>query len=191
MNHPRPWLRYVPAEDLDDTIIDFDGLDVQNTAGDTLGEVNGVILDADTGHPYYMVVDSKGWFKTKHYLIPIGHVRLDAAGKALTADLTRDRIKKFPGFDLDTFQKWSDADMERFSRETSDACCVDVTVITTEPARGWIASSHYLRPDWWDSNYYRQDRAGAAGVTAGAQWSKRETNQPDQKPSVARDRDKR
>lgn len=168
MDHPRQWLRYVDADDLDDATFDFDGLDVENSAGDKLGDVNGFILDADTGHPYYVVVDSKGWFKTKHYLVPIGHARLDVGRKALVAGLTRDQIKKFPGFDLDTFQKWSNEDMARFSQETTDACCVDVTVVTTEPAAGWNTSSHYLRPDWWDTNYYRPDRAGAAGVTAGA-----------------------
>ncbi|MBI4486853.1 MAG: PRC-barrel domain-containing protein [Acidobacteria bacterium] len=152
MDHPRPWLRYVEASDLDNSAFDFDGLEVENAAGDKLGSVNGFILDADTGRPYYVVVDSKGWFKTKHYLIPVGHARLDADRKVLAADLTRDQIKKFPGFDLGKFEKWTDADIERFSRETADACCVDVVVVSTEPATDWGGSSHYRLPDWWQSN---------------------------------------
>jgi hypothetical protein len=191
MDHPRPWLRYVEAHELDDSTIDFDNMNVENSAGEKLGDVNGFILDATTGHPYYVVVDSKGWFKTKHYLLPIGHARLDPARKALTADLTKDHIKKFPGFDLDKFEKWSDEDMARFSEETADACpvveVVDVTVVTTEPADDWRTQSHYRRPDWWQANYYRPDRAGEKGVTAGAEFTKREATHPDA-PAVVHDK---
>ncbi len=173
MDHPLPWLRYVDAGDLDDATIDFDGLDVENAGGEKLGDVNGFILDADSAQPYYIVVDSKGWFKTKHYLLPVGHAQLDAPRKKLIADLTRDHINKFPGFDLDKFEKWTEEDLLRFTSETSDACCIDVTIVTTEPAAPWHAAQHYQMPSWWDSNYYRPDRAGAKGVTAGAQWSPR------------------
>ncbi len=62
MDHPRPWLRYVEASDLDNSTFDFDGLDVENSSGYKLDDVDGFILDADTGRPYYVVVDSKGWF---------------------------------------------------------------------------------------------------------------------------------
>jgi PRC-barrel domain len=158
MDHPRPWLKYVEAGDLDDSTIDFDNLDVENPAGEKLGKVNGFILDADTGHPYHIVVDSRGWFKSKHYLLPIGHGRLDFARRLLVADLTRDRITRFPGFDLARFEKWSEEDFARFNKETADACCVDVTVVTTEPAEDCSTASHYRRPDWWDSSYYRPDR---------------------------------
>ena len=189
MDHPLPWLRYVSASDLDDSVIDFDGLDVENAKGETLGDVNGFILDADSAQPYYVVVDSKGWFKTKHYLLPVGHAQFDAERKRLVADLTRDHIKKFPGFDLDKFEKWTEDDLVRFSRDTAGACCVDVTVVTTETAAPWQSASHYQMPSWWDSNYYRPDRAGARGVTTGAEWSPRETNAAD-RHAVAHDKPK-
>jgi hypothetical protein len=190
MDHPLPWLRYVSAGDLDDSVIDFDGLDVENAGGESLGDVNGFILDADSAQPYYVVVDSKGWFKTKHYLLPVGHAQLDPEQKRLIADLSRDRIKKFPGFDLDKFEKWTEDDLVRFTSDTADACCVDVTIVTTEPAAPWHAAPHYQMPGWWDSNYYRPDRAGAKGVVAGAQWSPRETTQADRQPAVAHDKSK-
>lgn len=188
MDHPLPWLRYVEAGDLDDSTFDFDGLDVENAAGEKLGDVNGFILDADSGRPYYVVVDSKGWFKTKHYLLPIGHAQIDAARKVLVADLSRDHIKKFPGFDLDKFPKWTEEDLNRFNRETADVCCIDVTVVTTESVGAWHTEPHYALPNWWDSLYYRPDRAGAKGVTAGAEWSPRE--QTDRQPAMARNKSK-
>jgi hypothetical protein len=187
MDHPRPWLRYVHAGDLDDSTFDFDGLSVRNADGDKLGEVNGFILDADSARPYHVVVDSKGWFKTKHYLLPVGHAQLDAAQKVLLTDLSLEHVKKFPGFDLDAFTKWSEEDLDRFTRETADACCVDVTIVTTEPAASWTAAPHYELPNWWDSAYYRPDRAGEKSVTAGAEWSPREASGSDREPSTARD----
>jgi hypothetical protein len=191
MDHPLPWLRYVEAGDLDDSTFDFDGLDVKNAAGEKLGDVNGFILDADSARPYYVVVDSKGWFKTKHYLLPIGHAQLDVQQKALIADLSADRIKQFPGFDLDKFAKWTEDDLNRFTSETADVCCVDVTIVTTEPAAAWHTASHYQLPNWWDSNYYRPDRAGAKGVTAGAEWSPREASQADRQSAMAHDKPRR
>jgi hypothetical protein len=187
MDHPRPWLRYVKAAGLDDSTFDFDGLAVVNGAGEKLGDVNGFILDADSARPYHVVVDAKGWFKTKHYLLPIGHAQLDAARKVLVADLAKDHIRKFPGFDLDTFAKWSDADMDRFNRETAAACCIDVTIVTTDPA-AWRTASHYTMPSWWDSLYERPDRAGAKAVTAGAEWSPRESSETARQPTAAHDK---
>jgi hypothetical protein len=189
MDHPLPWLRYVSAGDLDDSTFDFDGLDVKNAEGESLGDVNGFVLDADSARPYYVVVDSKGWFKTKHYLLPIGHAHLDADRKMLVADLSRNHIKKFPGFDLDKFAKWTPADLDRFSRDTASACCVDVTIVTTTPAAAWHTAPHYDLPSWWDSAAYRPDRAGEKSVTAGAEWSPREASSPGE-PAVAHDKTK-
>ncbi len=51
MDHARPWLRYVEAGDLGDSALDCDGLNVENPSGDKLGDVNGFVLDADSGRP--------------------------------------------------------------------------------------------------------------------------------------------
>src|SRR5215216_3109549 len=123
MDRPRPWLRYVEAADLGDTEIDFDNLPVQNPAGEKLGEVEGFIIDADHGRPYYVVVDAGGWFKSKHYLVPVGHVSFDAARQAFAASLTRERIQGFPGFDLDEFEKLSDDELEQLDLNIASVCC--------------------------------------------------------------------
>ncbi|PWT85012.1 MAG: hypothetical protein C5B57_03810 [Blastocatellia bacterium] len=169
MDKPRSWLRYVEAGDLEDASIHFDGLPVQSASGDKLGKVDGFIIDADSGCPYHVVVDSGGWFRSKHYLVPVGHIRLDTPRRVLLADLTRDRIERFPGFDKDNFEKLTDNDLEEIDSQTASVCC------PTETARNAAGQSwadrwaHYRQPDWWQSNYYRPDRAGARGVTAGAE----------------------
>jgi hypothetical protein len=177
----------VNADDLDDTSVKFGSLKVQNAEGAKLGTVDGFIIDVDTARPYYVVVDSGGWFKSKYYLVPVGHARLGSDRGVMLADLTRDRIKRFPGFDKDEFEKLSDLELEQFAQSTTSACCVtDIVVVSDAPWCEW--HPHYEQPDWWQSNYYRPDRAGSAGVTAGAEIpSKGEPSRRDREPAMAHD----
>ncbi len=152
MDHPRPWLRIVNADDLDDSTVDFSKLAVTTPSGDKLGKVDGFIVDVDSGRPYYIVVDASGWFKTKHFLLPIGHAQLDSESDAVVADVPRDRVKNFPGFDKGEFAKLSEADLARLGDETCQACCVtDVTVSVWE-------QPHYEQPSWWQESYVGRDR---------------------------------
>ena len=187
MDRPRPWLRYVDVGDLDDTSGKFASMKVENAQGEKLGTVGGFVVDVDTARPYYVVVDSGGWFKTKHYLVPVGHARLDEARGVMLADLTRERIERFPGFDKDEFEKLSDRELQQFAQSTASACSVtDIVIVSDVPWSEW--EPQYEEPDWWQSNYYRPERAGSAGVTAGAEMpSKRETTRGDREPEMARD----
>jgi hypothetical protein len=168
MDRPLPWLKYVDADDLDTGDVDFGTFHVENPSGEKLGDVDGFIVHSATGDPHYVVVDSGGWFKSKHYLIPVGHVRLDAGRSLLLAELTRERIDRFPGFYKKEFDKLTDEELERVERETAAICCPDDARGTTSaqwssPDR-WL---HHKKPDWWTSNPSRPDRAGAGAVTSG------------------------
>ena len=92
MDHPRPWLRYVEADDLQSRAGQFelDGMDVDGEDGHKLGKVDGFVVDAATGRPYYVVVDAGGWFTSKLFLLPIGHV---AICLLYTSPSPRDRQK--------------------------------------------------------------------------------------------------
>src|SRR2546428_9516769 len=167
MDRPRPWLRYVNADDLDDTSVKFASMKVENAQGEKLGSVDGFIIDVDTARPYYLVVDSGGWFKSKHFLVPVGYARLDEERVVMLADLTRERIKRYPGFDKDEFAKLSDQELEQFAQSTAAACSVtEIVIVSDVPWSEW--QPHYLQPDWWQSDYYRPERAGSAGGTGGA-----------------------
>lgn len=166
MDHPRPWLRYVDADDLDDKTFDFDAAEVVDPAGESLGNVDGFIIDVNTGRPYYVVVEAGHWFKHKYFLVPIGHIGLDAGAKRLTADVAKDRVERFPGFSRGEFDKLSDAEMEQMSRSMAAACGVESVAITTS----WDTWKDYEYPSWWDASFYRpesadrwaRDMAGAA-----------------------------
>ncbi|PYQ94043.1 MAG: hypothetical protein DMF97_19035, partial [Acidobacteria bacterium] len=98
MDHPKPWLRYVDADELESPSFDFDHVTVESSSGEKLGEVDGFIVDNASGRPYYASVDAGGWFKSKLFLLPIGHTAFDRGRRRLVADVTRDHVNKFPGF---------------------------------------------------------------------------------------------
>ena len=116
MDHPRPGLRYVDAGDLDDPTIDFDGMDVESHANEKLGDIDGFIVDVRAARPYYVVVDAGGWFTSKFFLLPVGHAALDSRRHRLIADVSRERVERFPGFDLEEFSRLSEAELNLMDR---------------------------------------------------------------------------
>jgi hypothetical protein len=171
VDHPLPWLRYVDAGDLDDQTVDFDGLKVRNEANESLGKVDGFIVDSQSGRPYYVVVDAGGWFKSKHYLLPVGQARMDADNDALVADLPKERIERFPGFDKDNFEKLSEGDL----RAINDEICTvtSVTAISYSASESFESTwdrPQYARPNWWNTVPSRPDRMGDAALSAGVEY---------------------
>ena len=162
MDHPRPGLRYVDAGDLDSPTIRFDGLDVESNTGEKLGDVDGFIIDVRSARPYYVVIDAGGWFTSKYFLLPVGHVGLDANGTKLIADVPRERVKRFPGFDRDEFARLSDADLNRMDETMIAACCPDETVDRAASASRYEQWNHYRSPSWWNASYYSPDRFDTA-----------------------------
>jgi hypothetical protein len=162
MDHPRAGLRYVDASDLDDSTIDFDGLAVESQTGDKLGDVDGFIIDTPSARPLYIVVDAGGWFRSKYFLLPVGHVGLDADREKLVADLPRDRVKNFPGFDRDEFDQLTDAELTHLDEEMVGVCCPNETIDRTVSTERYDRWTHYRNPTWWDASYYRPDRADNA-----------------------------
>jgi len=169
MDHPRPWLRYVDAGDLDDKAFKFDALEVASPSGDKLGRVDGLILDVDSGRPYHVVVEAGQWFKHKLFLLPIGHVTLDPGGKKLIADVSKERVERFPGFDRGEFDKLSTEEINRLAASTVMVC--DVVADTSTP---WASWKSYEYPSWWEADFYRPERIGRsdeAGITTPTETS--------------------
>jgi hypothetical protein len=152
VDHPLPWLRYVNASNVNAPEIAFDGMKVRNDAMETLGNVEGFIVDNTTMRPYYVVVDSGGWFKSKDFLVPIGHARIDDDRDAIVVDIPKERIDRFPGFDRDEFERLNEADIRRMNDAICEACS-DASVIytPTDPLSTAWARPEYTQPDWWAS----------------------------------------
>jgi hypothetical protein len=167
VDHPYPWLKYLPADDLDDQEVDFDGMKVDSPASEGLGKVEGFIVDSESGRPYYTVVNAGGWFKSKHFLLPVGHVRFEADREALMADTTKERVERFPGFDLSKFDKMSVDDLKRLNVEMLQACTISGVVYAyseTEPYTDAWDRADFSYPDWWrESRRNECPRSGSQG----------------------------
>lgn len=161
-------LRYLDADDVDDTAVDYDGLDVIGADGQKLGDVDGFIVDADATRVYYVVVDSGEWFRSRQFLLPIGHATLEADRRALRVDVRRDALEGYPEFDKDRFRQFSDEELRAFESRTATACCPDETR-TTGTAWSYDHERHYRQPDWWRGKARTTASAAAPiGVTAAA-----------------------
>jgi hypothetical protein len=160
MDHPRPGLRYVDAGDLDKATVDFDGMNVESNTGEKLGDVDGFVMDVQSARPYYVVVDAGSWFTSKYVLIPVGHIGFDAGRRKMIADISRDRVKRYPGFERDEFERLSPEELDRMDEQMLSACCPD-DLGNTSSARLY-ERRHYQSPSWWDASYYRADRFDAA-----------------------------
>jgi len=153
VDRPLPWLKYVDAGDLDDGRVDFDSMDIESPTGEHLGDVDGFVVDATSGRPYYIVVDAGGWFKSKEYLLPVGHAALEADRQVLVTTLGREHVDRFPGFDKDEFEKLSEADIRRFNNETCVAITGEQIIFpTAEPLSAAWERSDYRYPDWWHAD---------------------------------------
>ena len=158
-------LRYLDADDVDDSVIDFDGLDVRGRDDEKLGDVNGFIVDLASGRVLYVVVDSGGWFRSRRFLAPIGHAVIDQGRRALTLDISKQRLNDYPEFDESRFSEFSDADLRAFEARMTEVCCPDEPV--DEPVDVPLASSaawaydtrrHYRQPDWWRDGPFLHER---------------------------------
>jgi len=147
----------VDAGDLDNSTLTFDGMEVDGLDNQKLGKVDGFIIDKSSARPYYVVVNAGGWFKSKYFLLPIGHVGMEPSEKKLVADITRDRVNQYPGFDRGEFQKLSEDELKMMDDQMWSVCCVDTTIEISSPAR--YEHAHYRYPGWWDSSFERPDRA--------------------------------
>ncbi len=161
MNHPRPGLRYIDASNLDNSQLKFDGMEVQGLDSEKLGKVDGFIIDKSSARPYYVVVNAGGWFKSKYFLLPVGHVGMEPSERKLVADITRDRIDRYPGFDRGEFEKLSEDELKMMDDQMWSVCCVDTTIEISSPSR--YEHAFYRNPGWWDSSFDRPDRADELG----------------------------
>lgn len=150
-------LRYLDADDLDNSDVDFEGLDVRGPDGEKLGEVDGFLVDSGTGRVLYTVVDSGGWFTSRRFLLPIGHATVDREASALRVDVTQGRLRLYPEFDERQFRQLSDEDLRSYEHRMGTVCCPEEA---TGDVAGWRHDSarHYQQPAWWSATMFTASR---------------------------------
>jgi len=154
-------LRFIDAGKLGDTDAKFDNLPVYGWEHEKLGELDGFIVDTETGAVQYAVVNGGGWFNSRRFLLPIGHIdRFDAQRKELMTDVSKDAIRLFPEFDKDTLLAMSDEELREYERLMSAACCPD-EVIVEEFVWTHDEGAHYREPSWWRTEYGQESPSAA------------------------------
>jgi hypothetical protein len=154
-------LRYLDADDVDDSVVDFDGLDVCGGDGQKLGGVEGFIVDLASGRVLYIVIDSGGWFRSRRFLAPIGHAVIGQDRRALILDISKERLHNYPEFDEARFGAFTDADLRMFETKMAEVCCPEEsTEPLAAPETTWAFESHrhYRQPEWWKAGGHLHER---------------------------------
>ena len=139
MDHTRPELKYVNARELNGTAARLDGVPVIGSDGETLGKVDGFIIDVRARRPRHVVV-AAGWFIHRHFLVPIGHVQLNAGDTELRADVDKAQVEDSPGFDKGAFARLT----------AEDATRLDKMIAAATGAGRTDSGDHYHMPQGWD-----------------------------------------
>ena len=150
MNHPKPWLRYIEADKIEDRTLALDSMKVRNETGEKLGNVDGLIVDSDSGRTYYIVVDAPGWFSSRQFLLPIGQTHLDDDRDALVVNLSKEQVNRFPGFDKDEFDTLSETDIKRINDDIGMVLEPDSSYQADEPYYEAWNRRFFQYPDWWE-----------------------------------------
>jgi hypothetical protein len=150
--------RYLDADDVDDSVVDFDGLDVHGADGQKIGDVDGFIVDVDARRVPYLVIDSGGWFTSRRLLLPIGHMTLAADRGSLQTTVTRDGLRGLPVFDEDRFHELDDQQLRAFERNTLAACSPNEPLHDDSGTAWNYDSKHYRHPEWWSGARYAPER---------------------------------
>lgn len=86
------------------------GDNVVNTQGESLGEIEDIMLDVPSGRIAYAVLSFGGvmGIGDKLFAIPWSALTLDADRKCFVLDIDKDRLKNAPGFDKDHWPSMAD-----------------------------------------------------------------------------------
>jgi ferritin-like metal-binding protein YciE len=110
----RSRLRFVGAKDLPDAR--EHEVHLHNHAGEHLGTLDGFVVDNESGRPIYYVIDSRGWFAGRRYVVPVGQIDADEGATTLRTALTRAELTRYPEFSPSAFTAMDDSDALRYER---------------------------------------------------------------------------
>jgi len=104
-------LRYIAAEHVDTPAGRLDGTILVSPSDESVGRLDGMIIDPIERHVRYFVVRSRSWLKTRLQLVPAAPARLDSEHKTLHVDINVEDLPQLREIRSDTFQRFSDDDL--------------------------------------------------------------------------------
>ena len=110
-NHDGQQLRYLEASRVESPEGDLGGLTVQTQADETLGKLDGVLIDPHERRLRYFVVRAPGLIRKRRYLISADHpVRVEQERNTLRVDTHGEDVANSDEFDLRTVREFSPED---------------------------------------------------------------------------------
>ena len=133
---------------------------LHNASGDHLGTLDGFVVDSESGRPIYYVVDSRGWFAGRRYVVPVGQIDADEGATALRTMLTRAELARYPEFSPSAFTAMDDTDALRYERRLHRVFAPDTKPYDGRPVYENLPT--YRTPTWLMTGVWMSDSSGFA-----------------------------
>ena len=104
-------LRYIAAKHVDTPSGRLDGTVLVSPREETVGLLDGMIIDPIERSVRYFVVRTRNLLKTHRHLVPAMPARLDSEHKRLHVDIEADELPQLPQVRSNTFERYSDDDL--------------------------------------------------------------------------------
>jgi len=111
MAHADATLRYIAAEHVDTPNGSLRGTMLVDASDETVGTIDGMIIDPVHRHVQYFVVRSRHWLKSHLHLVPATPARLDVEHQTVHVDIAADDLSRLREVRSDTFPAYSDDDL--------------------------------------------------------------------------------
>jgi ferritin-like metal-binding protein YciE len=154
----RSRLRFVGAKDLPDA--PKQEIHLHNRAGEHLGTLDGFVVDSQSGRPIYYVIDSRGWFAGRRYVVPVGQIEADEGAATLQTALTRAELARYPEFSPSAFTAMDDSDARRYERRLHRVFAPDSKPYNGRPVYENLPA--YRTPTWLMTGVWMSDSSGFA-----------------------------
>ena len=156
----RSRLRFVGAKDVP-AARDHE-VHLHNAVGEHLGTLDGFVVDSESGRPIYYVIDSRGWFIGRRYVVPVGQIEADEGATALRTTLTRAELTRYPEFSPGAFTAMDDTDVVRYERRLHRIFAPDTTPYDGRPVYENLPV--YRTPTWLMTGVWMSDSSGFAAA---------------------------
>ena len=111
MEHEDLTLRYIEAENVEVPTGRLNGTVLLGPNDETVGTLDGLIIDPIRRRVHYFVVRSGNWFKAHRRLVPATPAKLNSADRTLHVNVNPDDLPRLPEVRPDTFERYSDDDL--------------------------------------------------------------------------------
>ena len=99
METPLANLRFLTTDRIDTSLGRLHEVTVTTPSNARLGTLDGMLVDPDERRVQYLVVAARGWFKMRHYLVPLRTARFVDGARQLETDIEADELGRLPQVD--------------------------------------------------------------------------------------------